>query len=441
MIVPGRPRVSAAGHGDAAALAPAGDYGRGAGRRGGGRGRGDVAADCVPRAAQGRVLARVHPLARTQPRAALDRRPALARILWLPLAVAAGVVLRRRLQSKQDERLTPRARGMGPLPGRRDRICPRRRRGRARLPLSRPARLSAWSLNSLALATWLAAGKRSVQIGVAAILCVWLGGLTAGIVWLSRETLATHGQQRERGAREHVRNVRAFVATDDIDELLDKIGPRDLPYNNAWLLAELAAASVHPARAAGDRRGRRSTCSPPAAGSGFVAGHARRPRESAADVRLIRRWTGDEHRLVRESAAGLQQLSPPALRSRRRSPGWRSRPRRARRQWPRLESVAGAWHAPGVDQRLRPLPCRELLGRGVGSVAAVLDGLHAADRDCRRLDVRRRRRSSARRCLAMPRSPAAALRWRRLWRHDRHSGRRSLRSREGDEPAHVFFES
>jgi len=162
--------------------------------------------------------------------------PALAPILWLPLAVAAGVVLRRRLQSKEDERLLL---ALGAWVLCQALAIAYARGGDGVAPASRYLDLLGLGLvvNSLALATWLAAGKRPVQIGVVVILCVWLGGLTAGIVSLSRETLATHGQQRERGAREHVRNVRAFVATDDIDELLDKIGPRDLPYNNAWLLA------------------------------------------------------------------------------------------------------------------------------------------------------------------------------------------------------------
>jgi hypothetical protein len=75
---------------------------------------------------------------------------------------------------------------------------------------------------------WILAG--------AAGMTAWLIVAAVGVMWLSENKLDTDGRQRRRWMREYIANVRHFVDTNDLEGLLTKKGPMEIPYFSPSLL-------------------------------------------------------------------------------------------------------------------------------------------------------------------------------------------------------------
>ncbi len=67
-------------------------------------------------------------------------------------------------------------------------------------------------------------------------LTAWLVTAAVGVMWLSENKLDTDGRQRRRWNREYVGNVRNFIDTNDLERLLSKKGPMEIPYFSPSLL-------------------------------------------------------------------------------------------------------------------------------------------------------------------------------------------------------------
>jgi hypothetical protein len=162
--------------------------------------------------------------------------PTAAALVWLPFLFLAVAVLVRRLRSTMGERLTCalavwvllQAGAMAYSRG-----------GNGVAPASRYLDLLSFGfvLNTVALATMMDQSKRWVRIAATVGVAAWVLAGTAGIARLSREMLITAARQRVEWSHEHVRTVRAFIASGNMEELLGKRGPQELPYHSAWMLA------------------------------------------------------------------------------------------------------------------------------------------------------------------------------------------------------------
>lgn len=162
--------------------------------------------------------------------------PKLTLVLWLPLAILAAVVVWRRLKSSPYERLLF---GLAAWV-----LCQSAAIAYSRgvdgvAPTSRYLDLLSLGsvLNTLAIVVWIERTGRRAQSILIAATCVWIGAIGYGVSSLSREMIETSARPRAQWSREHVRTVRTFLATDDMNDLLSKTPPRDLPYHSAWMLA------------------------------------------------------------------------------------------------------------------------------------------------------------------------------------------------------------
>jgi hypothetical protein len=162
--------------------------------------------------------------------------PKLTLVLWLPLAILAAVVVWRRLKNTPYERLLF---GLAAWV-----VCQAAAIAYSRgvdgiAPSSRYLDLLSLGivLNTLAIVVWIERTGRRARAILIVATCVWAGAIGYGVSSLSREMLDTSARLRAQWSREHVRTVRTFLATDDMNDLLSRTAPRELPYHSAWMLA------------------------------------------------------------------------------------------------------------------------------------------------------------------------------------------------------------
>ena len=92
--------------------------------------------------------------------------------------------------------------------------------------------------NTTVILSWLTPRtSRRLMAASAFALVAWFAVTGIGIYRVSREMLATHAPLRRQWTREHIRNVRQFVMTDDVRSFLELKGPQDVPYYSAAMLA------------------------------------------------------------------------------------------------------------------------------------------------------------------------------------------------------------
>jgi SAM-dependent methyltransferase len=165
--------------------------------------------------------------------------------MWLPLAVLGLSVLWRRLRTTTIEQVTL---AMGAWVVVQCAAMAYSRGAGGGPPASRYLDLIAlgYLANTAAILAWLdARNTRRTSMAVSAVLVAWIAVTGVGLKRVSEEMLAIHGPLRRQWTREHQRNVRQFMITDDVREFVSLKGPDDIPYHSASMLANwLAQPSI-----------------------------------------------------------------------------------------------------------------------------------------------------------------------------------------------------
>jgi hypothetical protein len=164
------------------------------------------------------------------------RQPRASIFVWIPLAVLAAAVLRRRLRSTRLEQLAI-VIGVWVLAQSAALAYSRGVGGTA--PASRYLDMLAFGFvaNSLALLALVQSrdGGRTTRPAVVATVA-WLVAGAIGIGHVSQAVLAKDARDRRGWMQEYVRNVRAFVSTGDLPALAAKRGPMEIPYYSPQML-------------------------------------------------------------------------------------------------------------------------------------------------------------------------------------------------------------
>jgi hypothetical protein len=163
--------------------------------------------------------------------------PRAAAIIWLPLGLLGLGVLRRRLQTTAIERMLL---GLGVWVLLHGTAMAYSRGAHGAPPASRYLDLLALGLvvNTSVLLSWIDRAKGRAWLATsAAVATLWFAATGVGIARLSNEMLSTTGKLRKEWTQQHLKNVRLFVLTDDVDGFLEKKGPQDIPYYSASMLA------------------------------------------------------------------------------------------------------------------------------------------------------------------------------------------------------------
>jgi hypothetical protein len=158
-------------------------------------------------------------------------------IMWLPLAAVGLTVVWRRLRATAIEQVTL---AMGAWVVLQCAAMAYSRGAMGAAPASRYLDMVAlgYLANTAAILSWLhPRNGRRVALACAIGLAAWISVTGIGIKRLSNEMVATHGPQRRQWTREHLRNVRHFVMTDDVPQFIEKKGPQEIPYYSAAMLA------------------------------------------------------------------------------------------------------------------------------------------------------------------------------------------------------------
>jgi hypothetical protein len=157
--------------------------------------------------------------------------------MWLPLAVVGLIVVWRRLRTTAIEQVTL---AMGAWVVVQCAAMAYSRGANGAAPASRYLDMVAlgYLANTAAILSWLTLrnGRRLMAASVIGLVA-WLAVTGIGITRVSREMVATHAPLRRQWTREHVRNVRQFVMTDDVRAFLELKGPQEVPYYSASMLA------------------------------------------------------------------------------------------------------------------------------------------------------------------------------------------------------------
>ena len=163
--------------------------------------------------------------------------PRATAIMWLPLAVVGLIVLWRRLRTTTIEQVTL---TMGAWVVVQCAAMAYSRGANGAAPASRYLDMVAlgYLANTTVILSWLTPRtSRRLMAASAFALVAWFAVTGIGIYRVSREMLATHAPLRRQWTREHIRNVRQFVMTDDVRSFLELKGPQDVPYYSAAMLA------------------------------------------------------------------------------------------------------------------------------------------------------------------------------------------------------------
>jgi SAM-dependent methyltransferase len=157
--------------------------------------------------------------------------------MWLPLAVVGLGVLWRRLRTTTIEQVTL---AMGAWVVVQCAALAYSRGANGGAPASRYLDMVAlgYLANTTALLSWLGPrNTRRASMALAGLFVAWIAVTGIGLKRVSEEMLATHGPLRRRWSREHLRNVRQFMITDNVQEFVSLKGPDDVPYYSAPMLA------------------------------------------------------------------------------------------------------------------------------------------------------------------------------------------------------------
>ena len=157
--------------------------------------------------------------------------------MWLPLTVLGLCVLWRRLRTTTIEQVTL---AIGAWVVVQCAAMAYTRGANGAAPASRYLDMVAlgYLANTTAFLSWLSPRTtRHASIAIAGVLVTWIAVTGIGLTRVSEEMLATHGPLRRRWSREHTRNVRQFMITDNVQEFVALKGPDDVPYYSAPMLA------------------------------------------------------------------------------------------------------------------------------------------------------------------------------------------------------------
>ena len=158
-------------------------------------------------------------------------------LMWLPLATLGVIVVWRRLRTNAIEQVTL-AMGAWVVVQCAAMVYSRGANGGA--PASRYLDMVAlgYLANTAAILAWLnPRTSRRLIAACAVALVAWVSVTGVGIKRVSEEMLATHGPLRRQWTRAHVKNVREFVITDNVQAFVALKGPQDVPYHSASMLA------------------------------------------------------------------------------------------------------------------------------------------------------------------------------------------------------------
>jgi SAM-dependent methyltransferase len=163
--------------------------------------------------------------------------PRAAVAMWLPLTVVGLCVLWRRLRTTTIEQVTL---AIGAWVVVQCAAMAYTRGANGGAPTSRYLDMVAlgYLANTTAFLSWLGPRTtRRASRAIAGVLVTWIAITGIGLARVSEEMLVTHGQLRRLWTREHVRNVRQFMITDDVQEFVSLKGPDEVPYYSAPILA------------------------------------------------------------------------------------------------------------------------------------------------------------------------------------------------------------
>jgi hypothetical protein len=158
-------------------------------------------------------------------------------LMWLPVTCLACLVLWRRLKSTPIEWITL---AMAAWVVIQSAAVAYSRGATGAAPASRYMDLLGFGVIANAMALLLLLGslrtKRWTIVGTS-VLAVWIAIVCVGIARVSDEMLETSARVRRQWTPEHVKNVRLFIMSGDLDAFLEKKGPRDVPYYSPSMLA------------------------------------------------------------------------------------------------------------------------------------------------------------------------------------------------------------
>ena len=163
--------------------------------------------------------------------------PRATAAMWLPLAAMGLIVLWRRLRTTTIEQVTL---TMGAWVVVQCAAMAYSRGANGAAPASRYLDMVAlgYLANTAVILSWLTPRtSRRLMAASAIALVAWFAVTGIGVYRVSREMLATHAPLRRQWTREHIRNVRQFVMTDDVPSFLALKGPQEVPYYSAAMLA------------------------------------------------------------------------------------------------------------------------------------------------------------------------------------------------------------
>ena len=206
-------------------------------------------------------------------------------LMWLPLAASGLLILWRRLRATAIEQITL---AMGLWVVLQCAAVAYSRGANGAAPASRYLDVVAlgYLANTVTILSWLNPrnGRRVAAAGAIGLVA-WIAMSSLGIKRVSEEMLALHGPMRRQWTRQHLRNVRQFVITDNVKEFVELRGPQEVPYLQPPRARSLARTPLRPAHPAGrrsiaprrpaDRRVCRSRPAGGTAGSGLPAARLR----------------------------------------------------------------------------------------------------------------------------------------------------------------------
>jgi len=155
--------------------------------------------------------------------------------MWLPLTAVGLLILWRRLRTTAIEQVTL---AMGAWVVVQCAAMAYSRGASGAAPASRYLDIVAlgYLANTAAILSWLNP-RNGRRLMVAVGLVAWISVTGVGLKRVSEEMLATHGPLRRHYSREHLRNVRQFMITDNVREFVSLKGPDEVPYHSASMLA------------------------------------------------------------------------------------------------------------------------------------------------------------------------------------------------------------
>jgi hypothetical protein len=158
-------------------------------------------------------------------------------VLWLPVIVLVVTVLRHRLRTTTFEQVCL---SIAAWVGMQAVAVAYSRGVNGAVPASRYLDMLCFGfvVNGMALTALLERRKAGKWTPIAiGILALWFVVGAVGIARLSHEMVVTSARVRREWSREHLRNVRQFVLSGDLDTFMEGRGPRNLPYHSPALLA------------------------------------------------------------------------------------------------------------------------------------------------------------------------------------------------------------